>query len=114
MLFPIQLASFKIDPQGSRNRLQMSLEVDHLSTAFMKLAEIQLNDTLISWLDMQKITSIMPQLRVIEMGYNRLTRLCGDKPSSRVHDSIVEYLNLDTNMCSDWVHIGASLRDYTS
>ncbi|PPQ93226.1 hypothetical protein CVT25_015224 [Psilocybe cyanescens] len=97
----------------NRNRLQMPLNYDRLAIAFQKLTEIQLNDILISWSDMQKITSFMPQLRVIEMGYNHLARLCGDKHTT-IFKPAVEFLNLDTNLCSDWIHICDSLGEYNS
>lgn len=84
-----------------------------LATSFSKLSEILLNDTLINWTDMQCITSFMPQLRVIEMGYNQLTRLCGDKPPTLEESSVV-VLNLDTNLLSDWAHICTSLSVYKS
>ncbi|KAH9483960.1 Tubulin-specific chaperone E [Psilocybe cubensis] len=97
----------------SRNRLQMPLNYDRLATAFQRLTEIQLNDTLISWSDMQTITAFMPQLRVIELGYNHLSRLCGDKRSTAFKPNL-ESLNLDTNACSDWMHICDSFREYDS
>lgn len=97
----------------SRNRLQKPNQYESLTSAFIKLIEIQLNDTLITWTEMQTITASMPQLQVIEMGYNRLTALGGDKPPTSMNSSI-HFINLDSNFLSDWVHICASMREYKS
>ncbi|KAF8965202.1 hypothetical protein BDZ97DRAFT_1904102 [Flammula alnicola] len=97
----------------NRNRLQMPTNYDVLTNAFLKLTEIHLNDTLMTWTDMQTITASMPQLQAIEMGYNRLTRLGSDKPPTS-YNSTVLFFNLDSNSCSDWIHICSSLREYKS
>jgi hypothetical protein len=60
---------------------------------------------------MKLITACMPQLEVIEMGYNQLLRLAADKPSTS-YNTTVHSLNLDTNVISDWAHICASLKEY--
>ncbi|KAF4614631.1 hypothetical protein D9613_003182 [Agrocybe pediades] len=98
----------------NRNRLQMPHDYERLPGAFRKLIELQLNDTLTSWIDMQKITSFMPELRSIEMGYNYLTRLCGDRTEEQGALPPVELINLDANKLSDWVHIWTSLKEYKS
>ncbi|KDR81741.1 hypothetical protein GALMADRAFT_239919 [Galerina marginata CBS 339.88] len=97
----------------NRTRLQMPTTYDWLTASFRKLTEIQLNDTLMDWTDVQTIMSFIPQLRVIELGYNQLTRLCGDKPQNQLN-SVVEVFNLDTNHCSDWTHICTALTEYKS
>ena len=56
----------------------------------------------------------MPELRVVEMGYNYLTRLCGDKSATQLSDSAIELINLDANQLSDWTHIWTSLKEYKS
>lgn len=97
----------------SRNRLQLPTNPDALKNAFLRLAELQLNDTLITWADMQVITAFMPQLQAVEMGYNKLTRLGGDKPPSSPNSTILS-INLDSNLCSDWIHIWGALKKYES
>lgn len=97
----------------NRNRLEMPTSYDHLTDAFPRLKEIQLNDTRLTWTDMKSITACMPQLEAIEMGYNQLSRLA-DVTFSTPYNTTVLFLNLDTNLISDWVHICASLKEYQS
>lgn len=99
-------------PLCSRNRLKLPLNVQSLEGAFLNLTDLQLNATFLSWADMQAITSIMPNLQHIEMGHNHLSHLSGGmiKP----HDSNVRVINLDTNNCSDWIHLCASFTEYHS
>jgi hypothetical protein len=96
----------------SRNRLKLVSNVQSLEGAFSNLTELQLNATFLSWAEMQAITSIMPKLQLIEMGYNQLSRLSGGM--IRPHDCNVQAINLDTNNCSDWVHLCASFSEYHS
>jgi len=91
----------------------MPASYDHLTDAFPRLKEIQLNDTRLTWTDMKLITAYMPQLEAIEMGYNQLSRLV-DATFSTSYNTTVRFLNLDTNLISDWLHICASLREYQS
>ena len=99
-------------PLCSRNRLKLPLNVQSLEGAFLNLTDLQLNATFLSWAEMQAITSVMPKLQLIEMGYNHLSRLSGGM--IRPHDCNVQVINLDTNDCSDWVHLCASFSEYHS
>lgn len=99
-------------PLCSRNRLKLPSNIQSLEGAFLNLTDLQLNATFLSWAEMQAITSIMPNLQHIEMGYNHLSRLSGGM--IRPHDSNIRVINLDTNNCSDWVHLCASFTEYHS
>ncbi|CAA7271583.1 unnamed protein product [Cyclocybe aegerita] len=98
----------------NRNRLALPANYDALTGAFQKLVEIQLNETLISWPEMQAITASMLVLQVVELGYNRLSRLSDDTSPRTPPNSAVEVLNLDSNLLSDWSHICGSLKEYNS
>ena len=102
----------ELDPLYSRNRLKLPSNVQSLEGTFLNLTDLQLNATFLSWAEMQAITSIMPKLQLIEMGYNHLSRLSGGM--IRPHDCNVQVINLDTNNCSDWVHLCASFSEYHS
>lgn len=91
----------------------MPANYDHLTDAFPRLKEIQLNDTRLTWKDMKSITACMPQLEAIEMGYNQLSRLT-DATVSTPYNTTVCFLNLDTNLISDWAHVCTSLQEYPS
>jgi len=91
----------------------MPANYDHLTNAFPRLKEIQLNDTRLTWTNMKSITACMPQLEAIEMGYNQLSRFT-DATSSTSYNTTVNFLNLDTNLISDWVHLCVSLKEYPS
>ena len=96
----------------SRNRLQPLQSFRPLEGVFENLTDLQLNATFLSWAEMQAITSTMPNLQLIEMGYNCLSRLSdGVIPP---HDCNIQVINLDTNNCSDWIHLCASFSKYHS
>lgn len=90
----------------------MLANYDHLTDAFPKVKEIQLNDTRMTWTDMKTITARMPQLEAIEIGYNQLSRLADATFSTSSYNTTVRFLNLDTNLISDWVHVCTSLKEY--
>jgi len=96
----------------NRNRLQLPSNLQCLEGAFQNLTDLRLNATFLSWTEMQTITSTMPKLQSIEMGYNHLSHLSGGV--IRPYDCNVQVINLDTNNCSDWVHLCASFREYHS
>lgn len=84
-----------------------------MSTAFQGLTDLQLNGTMTSWQEMQRVTAMMPNLRLVEMGYNRLERLCDpDNPAN--NNNTIQTINLDTNECRDWVHLCRTLEQYSS
>ncbi|KAK0496897.1 hypothetical protein EDD18DRAFT_1073528 [Armillaria luteobubalina] len=87
----------------NRNRLANPRDTFKMSSAFMRVTDLQLNDTLTSWDQMLEITRYMPKLLQIEMGYNRLTRLSKglDTASPTV---TIQSINLDSNSLSDWIH----------
>lgn len=55
----------------------------------------------------------MPKLEVIEMGYNELAQLRTQIPPA-VPNSTVLFINLDSNLLTDWEHIWAALKEYQS
>ena len=64
-----------------------------------------------TWADMQTITPLMPKLQAIEMGYNQLTLLGSDKFLA-IPNSTVVFINLDSNLLSDWAHVWTYLKSY--
>lgn len=93
----------------SRNRLAPFKNTPKATLAFPKLAELQLNGTLMTWSDAEELVFVIPSLRLVEMGYNRLRRLSSSpvlaKPSLHV-------INLDGNELDDWVHICETFQPY--
>ncbi|KAF8077772.1 hypothetical protein FPV67DRAFT_1402566 [Lyophyllum atratum] len=98
----------------NRNRLQPVTNCAAMETAFLRLTELQLNGTMLTWLEMQTAIAAMPNLRILEMGYNRLTHLQIPGAKYPPPNNTVQVINLDSNACSDWVHIWKSLNHYTS
>ncbi|KAG2349451.1 RNI-like protein [Suillus weaverae] len=82
------------------------------ASAWLRLSELQLNGTWISWEEFTSIAILMPQLRIAELGYNELTSLSRAKIST-VLDRI-EILNFDSNKLKDWRHISEALKPCTS
>jgi Leucine-rich repeat (LRR) protein len=80
-----------------------------LAGAFKNLEELQLNDTLLTWRDLNVIAMTMPHLKSVELGHNQLMGL--SSPIIKPYSSL-QSLNLDSNSLSDWVHVCSSLADY--
>lgn len=82
-----------------------------LATAFEHVAELQLNDTLITWAEFREVVCFMSALRVAELGYNRLTSLSpkSPKPAPPIHD-----LNFDINELNDWASVVPSLSEFVA
>ncbi|RDB21426.1 Tubulin-specific chaperone E [Hypsizygus marmoreus] len=97
----------------NRNRLQPATNRNVMEAAFLHLTELRLNGTTTTWAEMKSIVAVMPRLRLVEMGYNGLTHLQSqdDEP---LENNNVQVINLDSNMCSDWVHLVKSLLHITS
>ncbi|KAI0053913.1 hypothetical protein FA95DRAFT_1551690 [Auriscalpium vulgare] len=92
----------------NNNRLNPFTNPSLVIQAFSRLTELQLNGTLITWEAMINIISLIPTLRQIEMGYNRLTSLSTAKTPERSTVN-VEIINLDGNQLSDWINVSAGL-----
>jgi hypothetical protein len=82
-------------------------------SAFLRVSELQLNGCMVTWQEVQDVTQYMPKLRLLELGYNRLTRLVSMDHSSHC-EPVIQVLNLDSNECSDWSAICRSMKDYPS
>ncbi|KAG6877738.1 hypothetical protein C0993_004555 [Termitomyces sp. T159_Od127] len=95
------------------NRLLPAKNFTDMESAFANLTELQLNNTMMSWSEMQNATAKMRNLEIIEFGYNSLTRLKTGDDVLPVNKT-VRVLNLDSNTCFDWVHIWESICHYTS
>ena len=54
-----------------------------------------------TWPEMETIAEMIPTLRIVEMGYNRLT----DLHSSDTVLSNIQVINLDGNEIKHWSHI---------
>lgn len=82
-----------------------------MSTAFLNLTDLQLNGTLISWREMQEVTSYMPKLLSIELGRNGLCKL--DAGNGTIGSgSSIRNINLESNLCKDWTQTCRSLSVY--
>ncbi|KIJ16977.1 hypothetical protein PAXINDRAFT_132022 [Paxillus involutus ATCC 200175] len=93
----------------NRNRfLPLGSELPTL--AFLRLCELQLNGTLITWEEFRRVASFMTSLRSVELGYNRLKSLTA-KSSWTI---ALQSLNLDGNLLDDWTQMSTSLSDFTT
>lgn len=82
-----------------------------MSTSFLSLTDLQLNGTLISWREMQEVTSFMPKLLSVELGRNGFCELEPGEPIISTGSSI-RNINLESNQCKDWTRICGSLSVY--
>ncbi|KAG2146862.1 uncharacterized protein EDB93DRAFT_1147758 [Suillus bovinus] len=95
------------------NRNRLTPPTSHLpASAWLRLSELQLNGTWVSWEEFTSIAIRMPQLRIAELGYNGLTSLSHAKISTVL--SRIEILNFDSNKLDDWQHISEALEPCTS
>lgn len=95
----------------SRNRLQPSDSASIIPSAFLRITELQLNGTMMTWGEMQDAISTMPCLQLVEMGYNRISHLSGTPHlSSSGAPSPLRTINLDSNECDDWPRVCAAMK----
>ncbi|TFK76354.1 hypothetical protein BDN72DRAFT_830912 [Pluteus cervinus] len=93
----------------NRNRLQVPPDLSPFKCAFLRLTELQLNGTMTTWGELGQLMCVMPQLRLAEMGYNRISHLT----SPMTHQvSTIETVNLDSNLCQNWIDVCQSLKNY--
>jgi len=85
-----------------------------MRTAFLHLKELLLNGTQMTWPETQVVFAFMPNLRVVEMGYNSLTRLRSQDVIGGPHNDALQVINLDSNSCFDWIDIWNSIEQYRS
>jgi Leucine-rich repeat (LRR) protein len=95
----------------SRNRFAPFKDTSIATSAFSKLAELQLNGTLMTWPEAEELILSIPNLRLVEMGYNRLKRL---RPFPANTKSNIQVVNLDSNELDDWLHICETFQPYST
>ncbi|KAI0957748.1 hypothetical protein AcW1_006039 [Taiwanofungus camphoratus] len=100
----------------NQNRLRPASDFNPLASAFRRLRELQLNATLTTWTELEHVISYMPNLQILEMGYNRLKSLAASDRNSgvRSNNSTIEEVNLDSNELPDWSAVCRALKPYTA
>ena len=93
----------------SRNRLAPFKNISKAVSAFSQLTELQLNGTLMTWQEAEDLVLAIPSLRIVEMGYNRLSYL---SPRSTPSTPNIQTVNLDSNELDDWTHICRTFKPY--
>lgn len=88
----------------------MPLDYELSILVFSRLSELQLNNTLISWVEFRDVARFMTSLRSVELGHNYLESL-----SARSSSAVPELLslNFEDNLLEDWVKTTNSLRNFT-
>lgn len=99
----------------SQNRFALPSDTIGLPSAFPNLQELQLNKTLLAWIDFTEyLLPHLPRLINVELGYNRLDHL-SDETTRRKHpttDTELTTVNFDGNSLNDWPEICSSLAKY--
>ncbi|EJD02198.1 RNI-like protein [Fomitiporia mediterranea MF3/22] len=93
----------------NRNRFSELSDASNLRSAFLALEELRLNETMITWSEVIRLIPIMPNLRVLELGYNDIDRLNGSATDHHLSATKLELLNLDANKLQDWSDIMISI-----
>ncbi|KII88144.1 hypothetical protein PLICRDRAFT_41270 [Plicaturopsis crispa FD-325 SS-3] len=102
------------------NRTRLLPFSDPLSSsrAFLKLSDLQLSDTRVTWEEILPIIGAMPSLKTVELGYNSMRRLARDPgpstPSKEPASLTVEEFNFDANELDDWEHVATTLWTFPS
>lgn len=81
------------------------------ASAFSNVTELQLNGTLMSWSEFEEVALAIPNLRVVEMGYNQIERLASFPTPVQSH---LQMVNLDGNELGDWIDICTKFKSYTT
>lgn len=99
----------------SQNRFTLPSGTVELPSAFLSLEELQLNKTLLTWIDFTEyLLPHLPNLTTVELGYNRLDHLSdettGRKPPTT--ETRLSTVNFDGNSLNNWSEICLSLAKY--
>jgi len=99
----------------SQNRFTLPSRAVELSSAFLNLQELQLNKTLLAWMDFTEyLLPHLPKLTTVELGYNRLDHLSDETTWQKLPtaDTKLSTVNFDGNSLNDWSEICLSLAKY--
>ena len=115
MRIPAVLFLFTHQFFASQNRFALPSGTVELSSAFLHLRELQLNKTLLTWIDFAEyLLPDLPKLTSVELGYNRLHNLSDEttqlKPPTT--DTKLSTINFDGNNLNNWSEICSSLAKY--
>jgi hypothetical protein len=83
-----------------------------MPSAFLRLKELQLNKTRMTWPEVEQIIALMPKLELVELGYNELRQLTSEGSSDTAGASTIQVLNFDGNELDDWSHVARALGRY--
>ena len=93
----------------------MPTEVSRFCHAFKNLKELQISATVISWNDIIVLVTYMPNLQVLEAGYNQFTRLGINHDGAARYPAVntsLTVINLDSNQLTDWISTCEALRNF--
>lgn len=99
----------------SQNRFALPSGTGELSSAFLSLQELQLNRTLLTWVDFAGyLLPHLPKLANVELGYNRLDHLSDETARAKppTTDTKLTTINFDGNNLNNWPEICSSLAKY--
>ncbi|KIY50756.1 RNI-like protein [Fistulina hepatica ATCC 64428] len=98
----------------SLNRCRLQVPIDCLTlTGFRVLQSLHLNDTMMTWSEVQQVAARISSLRELQFGYNDLESLSLPPPNVHVNDGL-QSLYLDSNQLADWEDLCRCLRVYPS
>ena len=87
-------------------------DTDALRPALLALEELRLNGTLIIWPEVVRLVTVVPSLRVLELGYNKTEQLGDTVSSDDLSTAKLEALNLDENRLADWNDLMLSIAPF--
>ncbi|KAF9792846.1 hypothetical protein BJ322DRAFT_1153258 [Thelephora terrestris] len=98
----------------NQNRFTLPSGEAELSSAFLNLNELQLNKTLLTWIDFTEyLLPHLPNLTVVELGYNRLGHLSHEstplEPGPPIANTKLSTVNFDGNRLNNWSDLCSSL-----
>ncbi|KAI5119941.1 hypothetical protein M0805_002130 [Coniferiporia weirii] len=98
----------------NRNRFSTLSDTKNLHTSFSSLEELRADRTLISWAEVITLTTVMPSLRYLELGYNALSSLGAVPPQKISSATRLKVLNLDGNELEEWSDVMISITPFTT
>ncbi|KAL0946805.1 hypothetical protein HGRIS_012976 [Hohenbuehelia grisea] len=98
----------------NRNRLQLPAKLAEFARSFLNLEVLQLNDTWVTWSEMQTVTAYMPKLNSVELGYNHLRLQYTEDMPSPPQRAPIQTLNMEGNGLMSWTSICQSVTEYSS
>ncbi|THH06709.1 hypothetical protein EW145_g3896 [Phellinidium pouzarii] len=96
------------------NRFSTLTDTKIMHASFLGLKELRVDQTMISWPEVITLTSVMPNIEYLEVGYNDMKILGGTAFQNYTSATKLKILNFDGNELEEWSDVMMSTASFTT